>query len=319
MEPPPSPDPDPEDSLLSLVLSARPPRPCPDARVRVDAGDDAAVVGDGTVVTVDALVEGVHWNERLAPGDVGWKLLAASVADLAAMGARPDWALLTLALPSPDATWLAAFSAGLAEALATWDVRLVGGDTVRTSGPRLVSLTLGGRCVAEPILRSSALPGDDLWVTGTPGLADAGWRLARPPEAALAALKRPVPPLPFALHIAAAGLVHAALDLSDGLERDLPRLATASGVAALVEVAWLPSHPDLDGPSAWHHQVSGGEDHGLLFASPATARAALMAAAEAHGVRLTRIGRIEGGSGARLSDRPWPGTTFRHFSPGGPA
>ncbi len=277
------------------------------------------MLADGTTVTVDALVEGVHWNERLAPGDVGWKLLAASVGDLAAMGARPDWALLTLALPAPDAAWLGAFSTGLAEALAAWDVRLVGGDTVRTSGPRVVSLTLGGRCVGAPVLRSGAVPGDDLWVTGTPGLADAGWRLAHPPEAALAALRRPSPPLAFALHVAAGSLVHAALDLSDGIERDLPRLATASGVGAVVEVGALPSHPDLAGPSAWHHQVSGGEDHGLLFASPASARAALMEAAAAHGVRLTRMGQIEAGAGARLSDRAWPGTTFRHFSADGPA
>lgn len=316
MEPPPSPSEalalDAEDPLIARILAARPAPTPSQARVRVDAGDDAAVLADGTAVTVDAMVEGVHWDERLSPADVGWKLLAVSVSDLAAMGAAPGWAVLTLALPNHDEGWLTAFMQGLAEALAAWSVRLVGGDLVRTPGARMASLTLGGTCVAAPITRAGGLPGDDLWVTGTLGLAGLGWRSAEPPEVALEALRRPTPPLAFALDLARADLVHAAMDLSDGLARDLPRLARASHCGAIVSPSSLPGHEAL-GEQGWVHQVSGGEDYQLLFAAPPSASAALMALAHRHGVRLTRIGELETGTEVRLSDRAWPPPAFQHF------
>ncbi|MBM4368704.1 MAG: thiamine-phosphate kinase, partial [Deltaproteobacteria bacterium] len=112
---------------------------------RVGIGDDGAVLADGTVVTVDTMVEGVHWDDRLSPADVGYKLVATNVSDLDAMGARPSWALLALSLPTPlDREWATAFFAGLGEARARWPFVLAGGDTTRVAGPRVASLTLGG-------------------------------------------------------------------------------------------------------------------------------------------------------------------------------
>lgn len=305
-------DPDPatdgEDRLIATLLAPFHAR----RGVRVGPGDDAAVLDDGTALTVDALVEGVHWDANLSAEDVGFKALAVSVSDLASVGARPAWALLTLALPSEDLEWVTAFSHGLAAACARWDVALVGGDTVRTPGPRMVSLSLGGRCVAAPMLRTGARPDDILWVTGSPGLASLAWRLAEPPAEALQALRRPDPPLAFALELAASGLASAAMDLSDGLERDLPRLCAASGVGAVIEVDRVARHRLLAG-DGWPHAVSGGDEYQLLFTAAPAHADALRELADRHDVWVTPIGRCDASGTARLSDRPWPRASFQHF------
>ncbi|MCB9665615.1 MAG: thiamine-phosphate kinase [Alphaproteobacteria bacterium] len=315
MEPPPPQDDD-EERVIATLLGARPDPERLGAAPVVDAGDDAAVLSDGTAVTVDTLVEGVHWDDRLAPEDVGFKALAVSVSDLAAMGVPPRWAVLSLALPAVDAPWVEAFAEGLADACDRWGVRLVGGDTVRTAGPRVVTLTLAGRAGPPPLRRAGARPGDTVWVTGTLGLAGLGWRADRPPPEALAALRRPEPPLAFALELAADGLATAAMDLSDGLARDLPRLCAASGVGAVVRPEALPGHPDL-GPDALAHQTRGGEDYQLLFTADPAHRAALLALARAHDLRLTAIGHVTEAHGARLEGRDWPPTAFAHFPTAG--
>lgn len=295
--------------MIDAILGAAPPA----AGLAVPPGDDAAVLADGTAVTVDALVEGIHWDHRLSAADVGWKTVAASVSDLAATGARPDWAVLALSLPEPlDDAWVAGFARGLADALARWSIRLVGGDTTR-SPVRTVSLTLAGPCVAQPLRRAAARPGDDLWVTGWPGLAGAGWMWAAPPDPALAALRRPDPPLAFALDLARRDVARAAMDLSDGLAADLPRMCAASGAGATVDRDAIPVHPDLAG-DPWPAVFGGGDDYQLLFAAPPAARDAVDALAREHGVRAARIGRFHAGSGARLAGGSWPAPAFAHWS-----
>lgn len=278
-------------------------------------GDDAAVLADGTAVTVDALVEGVHWDERLSPEDVGYKAVAASVSDLGAMGARPRFMVLAASLSagSAEPAWLDALSRGLGQAAARYDVALIGGDVTRTPGPTVLSITMGGPCVASPLLRSTARPGDAIWVTGTLGLAGAGWLLADPPAAALSALRRPDPPLSFALALAEAGAATAMMDLSDGLASDLPRLCRASGVGARISPDALPLHPALAGvadPVAL--AVGAGEDYQLLFCARSDATLAELAAR--YGVALTRIGTIEAGDEVALVGRPWPPPAFTHFA-----
>ncbi len=317
--PPPDPEPppasDPEGAVIARVLAARPPCHQPDPPA-VDAGDDAAVLADGMAWTVDTLVEGRHVDGRLSPEDVGFKAIAVSVSDLAAMGARPTTALLSLALPSPDPAWLDGFARGVGEALARWDIRLVGGDTVQTDGPRVITVTLGGPVRDRAITRTGAHPGDALWVTGTPGLAGAGWRRADPPAEALAALRRPDPPVAFALSLAADALPTAMMDLSDGLGTDVPRLAAASGVRLVVDPGRLPDHPALaDDPMG--HRFAGGDDYQLLFTAPAWATVSLFALARAHGVDLHCIGRATVGSGAALPDGSWP-KGFAWFAPPAP-
>lgn len=303
---------DDEDTLVASLLGQRhPARP---AAPRIGPGDDAAVLRDGTAVTVDALVEGVHFDARLSPDDVGHKAIAASVSDLAAMGARPAWAVLTLAVPHADPAFDDGFARGFSEACTRWGVDLVGGDTVRSPGPRMISVTMGGPVVAEPMTRSGAQPGDVVFATGTLGLAGAGWMLDAPPPEALAALRRPDPPVAFALALARSGVVTAAMDLSDGLAVDLPRLARASGVGAVVRPADLPGHPVL-GDTPVPFQVGGGEDYQLLFTVPPDAASLVTALAAGHGVRCTAIGRITDGDQVVLEGMDWP-QGWSHFREG---
>ena len=285
------------------------------ANVRIGPGDDAAVLADGTAITADALIEGVHFDVRLSPIDVGYKAIAVSVSDLAAMGAQPRWAVLTLAVPRPvDLPWVHDFAAGVGQACAHWALELVGGDTTRSPGPRNISVTLGGPCIAAPLRRSGGRAGDDLWVTGTLGLAAGGYLLPDPPAACRNALHRPTPPLAFALHIAAQGWVSAAMDVSDGLALDMPKLCAASGTGAIVEPDALPI-PDALAPLAdpaaavW----AGGDDYQLLFAAPPCHSNALQHAANQHDVRVTRIGTLTVNTAVVLRGRPWPQPPFRHF------
>lgn len=318
-----TPSADRETATIRRILAAQPSQ---GARVapklhgptpRVGPGDDAAVDTRGQVVTVDALLEGVHFDHRLSPADVGYKAIAASVSDVCAMGATPTWATLALSLPEERAAWVEAFAAGLAEACATFGVALVGGDTTASPGPVVVSVTMGGDLLGRAWLRSGAAVGDDLWVTGTLGSAGAGWRLQNPPHAALASLRRPVPPVAFGRAIARQQLVTAAMDLSDGLAADLVRLCAASGRSARLELSSLPIDPAL--PDALDHALRGGEDYQLLFTARPRHREALLAAARVAGVRLTRVGtmtadapsQVRAPDGAALA---WPAPAFDHFA-----
>lgn len=283
--------------------------------LEVDLGDDAAVRPDGVVVTVDTLVEGVHFRADASPRDLGFKALAVSVSDVLAMGARPDDAVLSLSLPHGPGAWVDAFADGLAEACRRYGVDLVGGDTTGSPGPRVITLTLLGRRIGVPWVRSGARPGDRLWVTGALGLAGAGWMLAEPPAGARQALARPEPPFAFARAVADEGLpVHAAMDLSDGLVHDAARMARASGVALHLVPTALPVAPELaDHPDALACATAGGEDYQLLLAVAPADEGPLRALALAHGTRLTAIGTVTAGEGAHLGDGPWPHRGYDHF------
>jgi thiamine-monophosphate kinase len=238
--------------------------------------DDAAVLGD-LVLTHDVLVEGVHFLPDDPPGDVAWKLLAVNLSDLAAKGAAPVGVLL--GYPLSDSEWDMAFVTGLGEALASFDVALLGGDTVK--GPRVLSLTAIGRSPAAPS-RSGARDGDALWVTGIIGRAGLG--LAGDSEH-LAAYRRPVPRL--AQGQALAPLVHAMMDVSDGLLIDAQRMADASGLALSIDLDAVPVAGERMAA------VTAGDDYELLFAAaPGTMLP----------VAATRIGTFSIGAGLSLND-----------------
>jgi len=308
-------DPD-EASLIQTVLRHRPTA----SRHRLPAasfarpGDDAALVGLGLVVTVDAMVEGVHWDDRCSAEDVGWKLAAVNASDIGAMGCRPTWALLTLSVPAPaDGAWVEAFAHGLGLGLGHFGAQLVGGDTTRSPGPRLLTLTMAGEG-ARPVGRDGGRPGDELWVTGTLGEAAAGFFEGQP--AGLAWLRRPVPPVELGAALGELGLVHAMMDLSDGLLRDLPRLCAASGTGATVDAAALPAGPALAGLSAetrLARQVAFGDDYQLLIAAAPATRPALLERAAALGVALHCVGHLDAAPGLRLQGGPWPRPDFDHF------
>ena len=168
--------------------------------------------------------------------------------------------------------------------------------------------------MGSPVTRAGGKPGDDLWVTGTPGLAGAGYVLDDPPGDALHDLRRPTPPLEFALDLATEGIPTAMMDLSDGLGSDLPRLCRASATGAVVEPDLLPVHATLANlAEQLALQVSAGDDYQLLFSAPPERRERIAQLAARQSVRATRIGRLTAPPSVTLRGHPWPEPTFRHF------
>lgn len=274
--------------------------------VIVGIGDDAAILsvppGKQLVVAMDTLNAGVHFPADTAPADLGWKALAVNLSDLAAMAATPAWCTLSLSLPQSDAAWLDGFLDGFLDLAARHDVALVGGDTTR--GPLSVCVTAHG--LLDPrggLLRSGALAGDDVWVSGTLGDAAAAlrqWRSGEPIDPALRArLDRPTPRIEAGL--ALAGIAHACIDVSDGLLADLGHVCRASRVGAEIDVAALPASSALiaafDTEARRELQAAGGDDYELCFTAPKTARLAVQDAMTACDLPTTRIGSITAETG----------------------
>ncbi|MDR0635315.1 MAG: thiamine-phosphate kinase [Azoarcus sp.] len=275
----------------------------PAAHTDLAVGDDAALVsvasGMQLAVTTDALVAGTHFFPDAAPRDLGWKALAVNLSDLAAMAAAPRWATLALTLPGVDESWVAAFADGFFECAARHDVDIVGGDTTR--GPLAIAVTLFGEIPAgAAITRAGGQPGDDLWISGQPGLAALGLahlqqrlRLADATRA-LAALHRPKPRLELGL--ALRGVAHAMLDVSDGLVGDIGHLCERSGLGALLDTTALPlaalRETGADEAAARRCLLAGGDDYELLFAAPPPARDDIAALARRLDLPLTRIGHL---------------------------
>jgi thiamine-monophosphate kinase len=304
----------------------------------IGVGDDAAVLHPSTgaefVLAVDMMVEGRHFLAGADPESLGHKILAVNLSDLAAMGARPRWALLGGALPDNDPQWLAAFTRGLFALADAHGVSLVGGDTTR--GPRNLCLTIAGEVPAgQAIRRSGAVVGDDIWVSGTLGdamlaLAAIEKRVSLAGEAFAAAkarLERPVPRI--ALGQCLLGVASAMLDVSDGLTGDLGHLLDASRVGAVVDLAAVPRVDALDRMLAGDERalalrclLAGGDDYELVFAAPPDRRADVEAAGALAGVDLARIGAIVGGAGLVVHDergRPLASLppAFDHFAASG--
>jgi thiamine-monophosphate kinase len=275
--------------------------------VVLPVGDDAAVVapprGEELVLTVDEVVEGVHFDGRFTPGDIGWKALAVNLSDLAAMGARPLWALVALAFPrrTPGARILGV-ARGIAACARRHRIAVVGGNVSR--GPALtVAITaVGAVARGRALTRAGARAGDLLLGSGAFGDAALGLLPGAGPALARRQ-RRPTPRL--ALGRALAGLARAAIDVSDGLVQDLSHLAEASGVAAVLEADRIPRSPAYRRrarrlPDPLAAALSGGEDYELLLAVAPRDLAAARAAARRAGTPLAVLGRFERGSGVRV-------------------
>jgi thiamine-monophosphate kinase len=299
-------------------------------------GDDAALLdcppGHCLVVTVDQLIEGVHYLPDDAPDTVARKLLRRNLSDLAAMGATPRHYLLTTALPaSVTDDWVGCFAEGLAEDQRHFGIALLGGDSAGTSGPASLTMTAIGEVpVAREIRRSGARPGDRIWVSGTIGDAFLGLQVLRGGLADLAAEQRDalvaryrLPEPRTRLGPRLAGIAHAMIDVSDGLAADLGHLCDASGVGAMVALPRLPLSGAArsvvaDDDALRVALATGGDDYELLFAAPPEAAAALAALAEELAVPLSEIGEIVDGAGVRLADAaghdmPVTAAGWRHF------
>ena len=305
----------------------------PVRRAALGVGDDCALltVAPGTTLAVssDMLVAGRHFVSTVAPERLGHKALAVNLSDLAACGARPLAFTLALALPDADEAFLAPFARGLLALADRHDCELVGGDTTR--GPLTISITVFGEVPAgAALLRTGARPGDDVYVSGTLGDARLALEVLRGTvsvegqafERIRRAMEEPQPRI--ALGLALAGIATSAIDVSDGLAGDLGHVLRRSGVAAVVEVDVLPRSTDLAiHPEALQREclLAGGDDYELVFSAPADRRSAVAQAALAAATAVTRIGRIEPGTGLRYVDAAGrdvqgPATSFDHFRTG---
>lgn len=284
--------------------------PGADARVVVGPGDDAAVLEGGWVVTCDLAVEGVHFRRAwMSPDELGGRAVRAALSDLAAMAAEPVAVLLALggAVADHRSGYLLSVGRGARQAAEALGAALVGGDVTRSPGPLIIDVTALGRA-AEPVLRRGARIDDDIWVTGALGGAAAAVALLdddRDPGPDLRrCLTHPEPRIEVARRLAATGVLHALLDLSDGLAGDAGHLAAASEVAVELDATLVPVHAGarevLPADRALELALHGGEDYELLFAAHPTFRADAAALARDLGVDLTRVGRVLEGAGVRL-------------------
>lgn len=296
-------------------------------------GDDAALLRapaeQELVLTTDALIEGAHFLPGASAHSLGHRALAVNLSDLAAMGAEPAWALVSLVLPQADESWLREFAAGFGALARGQGVALVGGNLSR--GPRSITVQLTGFVPPGTALRrGGGRPGDRLYVSGTLGDARAGRLLgsseptlpARPPAQLQALQRRFEYPTPrIALGRALRGLASACMDLSDGLLADLPRLASASGCAAQLRIADLPLSAPLRalcGAQAWQQALQGGEDYELLFSVPEMHAAAIAALAAKLDLPLSACGTLQPGSGLELLGEAgvmqFSASSFDHFA-----
>lgn len=250
--------------------------------VELGVGDDGALLrspaGEDLVAAIDTLVAGVHFLPNAAPTSIGHRVLAVNLSDLAAMGARPAWALLALTLPAADECWLEAFARGFGALACAHGVALVGGDT--TAGPLCVTVQVLGHVPRESALRrSGARPGDALFVSGTAGDAAAGLaleegRLKLEDAGAATQLRErfsfPTPRV--ALGERLRGHANACIDTSDGLLGDATKLAAASGCGVEIAFEAVPVSAALvravGAERARHLALTGGEDYELCFTVP---------------------------------------------------
>lgn len=276
--------------------------------------DDAAILeiaGRSLVLTHDMLIEGVHYLSGDPPADVAWKLVAVNLSDLAAKGARPLGVLLGYTLGKDD--WDSAFAAGLGTALGAFDLPLLGGDTVRGTGPRTLALTAIGEALGPVPHRSGGRAGDDLWVSGTIGDSGAGLRALKGEIAGgpflVERYRIPRPRLEAGRRLAP--FVAAMMDVSDGLLIDAWRLARASGIALEIDLAQIPLSEAFlsalgDGREARLAAATAGDDYELLFAASPSRAAAILDLQDDLRLPLTRLGSLAEGSGLSLTDAGEP-------------
>lgn len=274
--------------------------------VTVGPGDDAAVLamppGHELVASTDTLVAGRHYPPGAPAENIGYRSVAAATSDLAAMGAAPAWALVSLTAPALAEPWARAFGAGVRAAAEAFGLRIVGGNLA--CGPHSVTVAVHGHVPAgAALLRTGAEPGDRIYVTGDIGGAGIALHdeaaldcpLADiPPGSALARYWRPQPRLAVGAGLRA--IATAAIDVSDGLAAEVDHLCKASKVQARLALAQVPLFPGARAPCA----VAAGDDYELAFTAPPGRHEAVAALARTAGVPIAAIGRVVAGA-------PWRG------------
>jgi thiamine-monophosphate kinase len=262
--------------------------------------DDVAVLGD-LVVTHDSIAEGIHFLPDDPPASVGWKLVAVNLSDLAAKGATPAGALLSLTISGPG-EWEMGFLGGVEAACESYGLPLLGGDTIALppGAARVLGLTALGRTDAHVPDRAGGEPGDILWLIGTIGDAAAGLTQLRVNSKATGPLvdifRRPIPQLEAGR--AVAPHAHAMMDVSDGLLLDGKRMAEASRCAMIIELDQLPLSSAFvaesgQGVASRLFAATGGDDYALLAALPPDLDPSTLSLPSR--TRISRIGSLAAG------------------------
>jgi thiamine-monophosphate kinase len=286
----------------------------PTKHTDLGVGDDAALIqvanGMQLATSVDMLVAGTHFFADAAPYDIGWKVLAVNVSDMAAMGAQPKWATLAIALPSINEAWLAEFSRGFFACAQAFNVDLVGGDTTR--GPLTISVQIMGEVpIGKALRRDGARAGDDIWVSGSLGDAalalailqnsyktDAAWQEDELSKW-LQCLHRPQPRANLGL--ALRGLATSCIDVSDGLLADLGHILKASNLGATIYLEQLPvsfyNLNHLDDQMVQQFVLAGGDDYELCFTAPKSKKTEINQLSQQMNLSISCIGETQESTG----------------------
>jgi thiamine-monophosphate kinase len=296
---------------FDLIEILRERTACERADVVCGIVDDAALLappaGHELAVSIDTLVEGVHFLPGTAPVDLGWKALAVNLSDLAAMGATPAWAILSLTLPQAERAFVTGFAEGFAQLARLYDVALVGGDV--TQGPLAISVAVHGLVPAgQGLLRSGARLGDEIYVTGYLGDAAAALQCLDRNDADARALRerleRPSPRVRAGQVLR--GLAHAAIDISDGLLSELHHISRASAVGVEVRADAVPQSGALravfDPVAAREFALVGGDAYELCFTAASCDAPRVRKALAEVGCEAFAIGRIVAGHDVRVLD-----------------
>ncbi len=289
-------------------------------------GDDAALLmfpPETCAISTDLFLQGAHFDPGDDPVDLGHKALAVNLSDLAAMGATPAYFTLGLAMPRIDEGWVAGFSEGIKRIAREYGIVLIGGDLSR--GELGICITVIGTLEGEAsaLRRDAAKLGDRIGVTGTVG--DAAVARLHPGRADLEScrerLYRPQPRVEFGRRIR--GHAHAAMDISDGVLKDLGRLLKASGKGASVELTEIPLSGSVSEERVrsgdWFSVLGGGEDYELVFTAPESEWESIREISRKLGVPVNSIGTVDEGDGLRVTEEgepiPLPSQLgYDHFS-----
>lgn len=288
-----------EFALIQRYFNSQAAVSRPGFEVLLGNGDDATVVrsSENLVMSIDTSISGVHFPTNTTPADIAWKALAVNLSDIAAMGAQPQGFLLALTLPEVDEDWLQAFSASLARLARCYGAQLLGGDTTR--GPLSITIQITGSSTQAPLRRDAARLGDDIYVSGRLGdaalglsllegcIADVDSELA---EYCIEQLNRPEPRVELGLELA--GLAHACIDLSDGLQADLGHILAASRCGARIQQDSLPVNDWIAARKRYDLALHGGDDYELCFTAARAQRNIIDELAQRLALPLTRIGQI---------------------------
>lgn len=292
------------DLIREFLANARTRHPA----VKVGPGDDCAILDVAPfAISTDMSVEHVHFRrDWLKPREIGNRAAMSALSDLAAVGAKPVAALVSFAFTTADAEgWADAVMEGVRAAVESFGAVIVGGDVARAPDAAVIDVIVLGS-VERPVLRSTAQPGDEIWVTGTLGGSAAAVAALQagvePSASARARFAAPVARVNEALGLR--GVASALIDLSDGIAGDARHIAAASGCRLIIDAMRLPVHPD----ATLEQALGGGEDYELCFTAPRGARIEMS-------IQVTRIGEVVSGEGLEIVNGPDRGG-YDHFSAG---